>query len=471
MENSHILIVEDDPRYIKLYSDALETHRYTLDVERELSAGLQAVQKNVPDLVLLDLSFDGTPEGGLTFISAALENQADLPIIIISAHSDSTIINKALDLGAVDYIVKDHSLHELLPIRVHHTLKRTLFEKRRKTQIELHKGFIFGPGKIIIGQSPKMLEVYALIEKVARSRSTALILGESGTGKELVAEAIHDRKESAAPYISIDCGAVPESVLESELFGVKARYPGFHNTEPLIGKMEVVGEGTLLLDEIGNMGIGLQAKLLRVLEERRFSPLGSEKIQLLAQIIASTNIDFKLAIESKRFREDLYYRLNDVPILLPPLRERKEDIPLVVSYILDQYRFQTDRTVEVLPQTLEKLIEYDWPGNVRELVKTVHRALIGTQSQYLTPKHIELSGSGATRSRAESGAADEPEKPSPPIVGNYKKMVQEYQKKLLRLALDRTKGNQSEAAKLLGLHRTHFIRLINFHGLNKMEEM
>lgn len=468
MEKNRILIVEDDLKYIRLYKDVLETHRYILDVEQELSAGLQAVKKRVPDLVLLDMSFDGMPHGGLTFISTALKDQPDLPIIVISAHSDSSIINTALDRGAVDYLVKDASLHGLLPIRIHQTLKSRCLEKQIRDKINFHNGFVFGPGRIIIGQSPRMHQVYALIEEVARNRSTVLILGESGTGKELVAQAIHARKETQAPFTSIDCGAIPESVLESELFGVKARYPGFHNTEPLIGKMEAAGEGTLLLDEIGNMSIGLQAKLLRVLEERKFTPLGAEEIPLLAQVITSTNIDFKSTIESGRFREDLYYRLNDVSILLPPLRERKEDIPLLVRYIVDQYRFQTDRAIETLPQALEKLIAYDWPGNVRELAKTVQRALMTCQSQYLTPKHIDLSDSSAMRPQAETGETDETEPSSQPIVGNYKKMVREYQKMLLRSALDRTRGNQSEAAKLLGLHRTHFIRLINLHGLNKL---
>lgn len=470
MENSRILIVEDDPKYIKLYKNALETHPYAIDVERGLSGGLKAVRKRPPDLVLLDLSFDGAPEGGLCFISDALHDLPDLPIIIISAHSDSAIINKALDLGAVDYIVKDHSLYELLPVRISQTLKKTRLEKRVKVQTELHNGFVFGAGKIIVGKTPKMRQVYALIQKVARNRSTVLVLGESGTGKELVAQAVHALKEIEAPFVSIDCGAVPEAVLESELFGVRARYPGFHNTEPLVGKMEAAGRGTLLLDEIGNMGVALQAKLLRVLEEKRFRPLGGEEIPLFAQVIASTNIDFKSAIKSKSFREDLYYRLNEVPILLPPLRERKEDIPLQVRYILEQHRFQTGRTVEILPQTIEKLIAYDWPGNVRELAKTVHRALMTCQSQYLTPRHIELSGSGVVTPSAEAGAVDETETAGQPIVGNYKKMVREYQRGLLRSALDRTRGNQSEAAKLLGLHRTHFVRLINLHGLNKPEE-
>ncbi len=473
MENGRILIVEDDPRYAKLYRDALRSSGYAIEVAKEPSAGLRALQERPPDLVLLDLTFDGTPQGGLDFISCALEDRSDLSIITISAQSDSAMINKAIELGAVDYIVKDHSLYELLPFRINQALKRMRLEKLIQTQIDLHNGFAFGPGRVIVGKSPKMCQVYALIEKVAWSRSTVLILGESGTGKELVAQAIHARKGSNAPFISIDCGSVPETVLESELFGVKAHYPGFHNRESLIGKLEAAKEGTFLLDEIGNMSIGLQAKLLRVLEERRFRPLGGEELVLRAQVISSTNIDFRTAIESGRFREDLYFRLNEVRIVLPPLRDRRDDIPLLVRHLLDQFRSQTGRTVEMLPQALDKLIAYDWPGNVRELAKTLHRALMACQSQYLAPKHIDLSLSGGGMRPEEAGDASkiDPDTVTLATIGNYKKLVQEYQKTLLRSALERADGNQSEAARLLGLNRTHFIRLLKRYDLTKSGEV
>lgn len=455
MENGRILIVEDDPRYVKLYRDALRSSGYEIEVAKEPSAGLRALQGKPPDLVLLDLTFDGTPQGGLDFIICALKDRPDLSIMVISAQSDSAMINKAIELGAVDYIVKDHSLYELLPFRINQALKRMRLEKLIQTQIDLHNGFAFGPGKVIVGKSPKMYQVYALIEKVAWSRSTVLILGESGTGKELIAQAIHARKGRGQPFISIDCGSVPEAVLESELFGVKARYPGFHNREPLVGKLEEAKEGTFLLDEIGNMSIGLQAKLLRVLEERKFRPLGGEELPLRAQVVSSTNIDFKTAIASGRFREDLYYRLNEVRIVLPPLRDRREDIPLLVNYFLNQFRVQAGRVIEILPQALDKLMVYDWPGNVRELGKTLHRALMTSQSQYLAPKHIDLSPSGGG-----TQSSDEAESLLLGTVGNYYKLVREYQKTLLHSALEQASGNQTEAAKLLCLNRTHFLRLL-----------
>ena len=197
---------------------------------------------------------------------------------------------KALDLGAVDYMVKDHSLYNLLPFRVAETLKKSRMEKQIKKQVETHGGFIFGLGQVIIGKTPRMHELYEVIERVAKNRSTVLIMGESGTGKELVARSIHAHNGmNSEPFLSIDCGAVPKNILESELFGVRAHYPGFHNKERLVGKFEAVGEGTLLLDEIGNMDVDLQTSLLRVLEEKLFTPLGNTtSLPLRAQVIAST---------------------------------------------------------------------------------------------------------------------------------------------------------------------------------------
>lgn len=238
--------------------------------------------------------------------------------------------------------------------------------------------------------------------------------------------------------------------------------------------MEAAKEGTFLLDEIGNMSIGLQAKLLRVLEERKFRPLGGEDLPLRAQVVSSTNIDFKTAIQSGRFREDLYYRLNEVRIVLPPLRDRLEDVPLLARHLLDQLRSQTGRAVEILPQALDKLMAYDWPGNVRELAKTLQRALMACQSQYLAPKHIDLSLTGGKTQQPEAAGdttKDDAESFHPVTVGNYKKMVREYRKMLLRSALELADGNQSEAARLLGLNRTHLIRLLGRHDLTKSGEM
>ena len=460
MDSGTILVVEDDPGYLKLYSELLGSTGYTTEMRQDPKSGLEALRIKVPDLVLLDLTFNGLTQSGLSFIAEAMRYKPDISIIVISAQNESEIIIKALDLGAVDYIVKDHSLYELLPFRVNQTLKRTRLEKQVKEQWDLYNGYAFGAGKIIVGKSPKMYQIFDQIETAAWNRSTVLIVGESGTGKELVAQAIHTRKNLVhSRLVSIDCGAVPKTVLESELFGVRAKYPGFHNPERLVGKFEAVGEGTLLLDEIGNMEVALQAKLLRVLEERQFVPLGyTDPIPLKARVIASTNIRFDEAIRSGKFREDLYYRLNDVPIVIPPLRDRKEDISLLVNYFLERYKTQSEREMTILPEALEKLKAYDWPGNIRELGKAIQRAITGCQSHYLTPKHFDFIGRPSHRAdpeedRQKTTGMERKEK-------DYKSQVAECQKSIVLQALEENDWNKTKTAEQLGLNRQYFLRLL-----------
>lgn len=468
MGEGFILVVEDDPNYSELYKDLLEGTGYTLRFEQNPKAGLEAIESRIPDLVLLDLTFQGSPQAGLFFISEALQRRPYLTILVISAQDQSAIIMKALDQGAVDYMVKDHTLYNLLPFRVAETLKKNRLEKQVKKQVEIHGGLVFGVGQVIIGKAPSMCEVYEAIERVAKNRSTVMILGESGTGKELVARAIHAHKDSnSEPFLSIDCGAVPKNILESELFGVRSNYPGFHNKDRLIGKLEAVGEGTLLLDEIGNMDTELQATLLRVLEERRFTPLGcTTSLPLRAQVIASTNIDLAGAIRMGKFRSDLYYRLNEVPVVVPPLREHKQDIPLLVQYFLDQHEHLRGNRIDILPETLEILMAYGWPGNVRELQKTMRRALTACQSQYLTPKHFQLPPSIANKpgSDNETGNMDRAlsitvDLPSETISLN--EYTNEARRVYAEYIMQKVNGNRSMAAAILGVNIRTLRRVLN----------
>jgi DNA-binding NtrC family response regulator len=439
-----------------------------LGFERNPGKGLEAIETRMPDLVLLDLTFDGTPQAGLSFISEAVRRWPDLTILVVSAQDQSGIIMKALDLGAVDYMVKDHSRYELLTFRVMETLKKARLEKQSKSQVEIHSGFVFGAGQVIIGKSAKMHKVYEAIERVAQNRSTVLIIGESGTGKELVARAIHARKGlNRDPFLSIDCGAIPKAVLESELFGVRSNYPGFHNKERLIGKLEAAGQGTLLLDEIGNMDVDLQSSLLRVLEEKQFTPLGNTTpLPLQAQVVASTNIDLDLAIRSGKFRGDLYYRLNEVPILVPSLRERKEDIPLLVQFYLDQHERLHGTRIDILPETLQVLMAYDWPGNVRELQKAMGRALTLCQSQYLTPRHFQPSAASQEKPKPDRTArnasstdwirVDLPEGALP--LNDFSMAARRVYAKHI---LQKTKGNRPAAAAILGIDVRTLRRVLN----------
>ncbi|MDC4207150.1 MAG: sigma-54 dependent transcriptional regulator (plasmid) [Candidatus Manganitrophus sp.] len=460
MNTGDILVVEDDPRFLKLYRDVLETAGYTATLKKDPESGIQALKTKFPDLVLLDLTFNGADQGGMDFIVEALRYKPDISIIVISAHDESSTIMKAMDLGAVDYIVKDQSLYEFLPIRVGQTLKRTRLEKQIRSQWELHHGFAFGSEKIIIGKSPQMFQVFQLIEQAAASRSTTLIIGESGTGKELVAQAIHARKgQLSGPFVSIDCGAIPKTVLESELFGVRAKYPGFHNADRLVGKFEAAEDGTILLDEIGNMEVDLQAKLLRVLEERQFSPLGApQPTHLRAQVVASTNIRFDEAIQSGRFREDVYYRLNNIQIVVPPLRDRKEDIPLLVQYFLDRFKRQSGNSTEILPEALEKLVAHDWPGNVRELSRVMQRALTANQSRYLIPKNFDFNSASGIKS--EVVGEQQAYIPTKNAGVSYKILVREYQKSILVSALKENDWNQTKAAEQLQISRTYLLMLL-----------
>jgi DNA-binding NtrC family response regulator len=462
MDKGTILVVEDDLNYLELYRDVLGSAGYTIVIETDPKTGLAAIDKHTLDLVLLDLTFYGTPQAGLDFIGESVRRWPDLPIIVISSQDQSGIIMKALDLGAVDYIVKDQSLYDLLAFRVGQTINKKHLERQIKEQLESHGGFVFGAGRVIIGKSQKMYQVYELIEQVAAKRSTVLILGESGTGKELVAQAIHTRKGlPQAPFVSIDCGSVPMTILESELFGVIANYPGFHNKAPLIGKLEVAGEGTLFLDEIGNMEVDLQASLLRVLEERQFTPLGcAAAVPFPAQVIASTNVNLEAAIKGGKFREDLYYRLNKIPIVLPPLRERKEDIPLLVRYFVNQHESRNGDRIEILPEALEKLSQYDWPGNIRELSNVLQRALTMGHSQYLTPKHFDFSASVPKGLEAD-GAKVNSNRTGP----TYKEQILGNEKSVLLSALEQAGWNQTEAAKRLKIDRAHFIRRMKRHGI------
>jgi transcriptional regulator with PAS, ATPase and Fis domain len=289
-----------------------------------------------------------------------------------------------------------------------------------------------------------------------------LILGESGTGKELVAQAIHARKGQASlPFVSINCGSIPRTIIESEFFGIRANYPGFHNKDPLTGKLEASGKGTLFLDEIGNMEMGAQASLLRVLEERRFTPFGGTgAVPFQAQVIASTNVDLDAAISDGRFRKDLYYRLNEVPIVMPPLRDRKEDIPLLVRYFLNPHETRSGSRIEILPEALEKLTTHNWPGNVRELSKVIQHAVTICQSQYLTPKHFDLSPHGSDGSETRGETDDKRKR-----VSTYREQMLENEKTVLLAALEQSGWNQAKAAKRLKLYRTNLIRLMKRHGI------
>ncbi len=462
MKPPSILIIEDDAHFVTLQKMLLLEAGYTVQTVAHPNEADEAIKQSSPDLILLDLTFQGSQQPGLHFLEEALAIHPTLHIIVISSHDQSPLIIKALDLGAMDYIVKDDTIFDFLSFRVAQAFERIIAERQLRQSVEIHGGYVFGPGKILVGRSPAMLEVYDLIERVSEKKINALILGESGTGKEVVADAIHSKKLIDAPFVSIDCGALPKGILESELFGVRENYPGMHNKEKLVGKLEASGEGTLLLDEIGNMDLDLQASLLRVLQEKTFSLLGThEVLPLRSQVIASTNADLLRAVEERRFREDLFYRLNEVPIVLPPLRQRKKDIPLLVQHFIDCDKSQHGPARTALPETLQLLMDYDWPGNVRELGRVIQRALLRSDAQYLTPRDIGLP----SRPHGASLSQKNTVRQNP---GSYKHDMGLFERSLIESALQETNWNQTTAAQKLEISRQHLIRLMKKHGLKNV---
>lgn len=320
-----------------------------------------------------------------------------------------------------------------------------------------------------VGQSKVMQEVFELIESVADSDSTILIFGESGTGKELVAQAIHEQSPRAKNYfVPVNCGAIPHELLESEFFGhVKGAFTGA--TCKRDGRFKIADGGTIFLDEIGNMSPSLQVKILRVLQDKSFEPVGSTKTEHVdVRVIAATNIELEAAVREGRFREDLYYRLHVIPIQLPPLRERREDIPLLVDYFIKQYNQEKSRNIGgILPEALQVLCRYDWPGNVRECQNVIQRLVVlkregVIQLEDLPPKLLSASMSGFA-GRSVSVSMD-----IPPDGIDFNEVVEAFENQLLVQALEKTNWNKNRAAQLLNINRTTLVEKLKKKNIRKV---
>jgi|GEM_PF-886352 len=386
-----VLVMEQNPLYSSIYRNTLNRFGKNIIIAPGRRAALYLLKKQSPEIVFIEIQIDGSPKEGLLFIEQAIMERPNLALVVISSIDDPNTIEAALKLGVIDYLIKQNSSHAEIEFKIGNLIKELESEICLTENVLRNEGLRIGSGQNIVGKSHLMLPVYRTIRRVAEDKSTVLVLGGSGTGKELVAKAIHAGKTGRSPFVSIDCGCIQKTLLESELFGVVANYPGMHNKERLMGQFEAAGAGTLLLDEIGNMPVDLQASLLRVLQEREFRPVGAEKpLSLHAQIVATTNSNLDDAISVGQFREDLYHRLNVIRIVLPDLKQRREDIPLLVDYCLKQHESRLGFRANILPEAMKKLIEYDWPGNVRELFQTLHRALTIHRSSHLAPHHFDF---------------------------------------------------------------------------------
>jgi DNA-binding NtrC family response regulator len=433
-----ILIVEDEARIRRLLElDLGEAGFHTLSAA-DAEKGLDLLRREQIDLVLTDLKLPGM--GGLEFLQAAKRLNGVLPVVVMTAYGTVETAVEAMKAGATDYVLKPFALAEMRLVVQKELDVRRLREENLTLREALGRRYDY-PN--IVARSSKMQEVLALAERVAATVSTVLIGGESGVGKDLIARLIHQRSSRAAgPFVKINSTAIPENLLESELFGYeKGAFTGAAASKP--GKFELADKGTLFLDEIGDIPPVTQVKLLRVLQEREFERLGGTRtIKVDVRLIAATNRDLRVALEEGTFREDLYYRLNVVPIDLPPLREHKEDIPDLVHLFLSRLAERSKKAQPgISSEALQKLVEFHWPGNVRELENIVERACALTTGAMIEPSDIHIDRLPPRDSLGEAALLPEG------------KTLDQWEDDLIREAYRRANGNKSEAARMLGLSR------------------
>ena len=435
---SAILIVEDEARMRRLLELDLGEAGYQTFSAADAEKGLELLRREQIDLVLTDLKLPGS--SGLEFLQAAKHLNAALPIVVMTAYGSVETAVEAMKAGASDYVLKPFALAEMRLVVQKELDVRRLREENRSLREALGRQYSY-PN--IVARSAKMQEVLALAERVAATPSTVLIGGESGVGKDLIARLVHQRSSRASgPFVKINSTAIPENLLESELFGYeKGAFTGATASKP--GKFELADKGTLFLDEIGDVPPATQVKLLRVLQEREFERLGGTRtVKVDVRLIAATNRDLRAALEQGTFREDLYYRLNVVPIDIPPLREHKEDIPELVSLFLARLAQKSQKKVDgITPEALRKLTDFHWPGNVRELENIVERACVLGTGPWIVPGDIQIDH---LPDRNTSGGA--------PLLPEGKTLDQ-WEDELIREAYRRANGNKSEAARMLGLSR------------------
>jgi len=455
MARERILVVDDDEDIRDLLSDRLESMGYRVLVAEDGKEGLTAIRRQSPDLVFMDIQMPRM--NGFDVLEKLKEEQLDTTVIVITAHGNVETAVKSMRLGAYDFIEKPFDTG-----RIEVVVEKALRQVHLQREHEVLQDVLSERDPTVIGESASMAAVFSTAERAAGSDATVLLLGESGTGKEVLARAIHewsDRK--SGPFVAVNCAALPDQLLESSLFGhEKGSFTGA--TALKKGKFEVARGGTILLDEIGDLKQELQAKLLRVLQDGEFERVGgTDPLQADVRILAATNRNLEEAMKEGTFREDLYYRLNVVSITLPPLRQRKDDVPLLAQHFVEQYGKDTKRTFNgISPEALASLTRYSWPGNIRELANTIERAVV------LGPGPlIELDDlPDRVRSGEVSGAM-----PAPSDLP-YHQAVEESKRAIIVNALNRTGGNQSKAAEFLGLQRTYLARLITNLGLRERNE-
>jgi DNA-binding NtrC family response regulator len=449
--HERILVVDDEEHMLVLFESVLGKEGYRVACAGSGEEALQQLHAGEFDLVIADLLLPGMD--GFTLLQQVKATQPMLPYVMLTGHGTVRSAVAAMKEGASDYLTKPVDTDELKVV-----VEKALELRRLTHEVELLRAQVASESRFphIIGCSPPMRALLRLVELVASSDSTVLLQGESGTGKELIAKAIHEyspRRER--PFVTIDCGTVPESLLESELFGyVKGAFTGAVTNKK--GLFEEAHGGTLFLDEVGDVMPMFQAKLLRVLQTGEIRPVGSTKrVAVDVRIIAATNKDLKKMVAERQFRDDLYYRLAVVPLLLPPLRERREDIPLLIEHFLKQSCERNRQPHKTLaPTTLRLLIEAPWPGNVRELQHAIERAVVLSPGSEIVPESITMASPERTTTFT----------PTLQELDRARTMLENAEREKLRVALERAGHNRSHAAKLLGVSRsTLYEKLKRYH--------
>jgi two-component system response regulator AtoC len=454
-----VLIVDDEANLRKVLAAMLRREGYAILTASDGEEAWSLLRTHRVDVVLTDLRMPKID--GMTLLERITKERRELPVVMLTAHGTVDTAVTAMKLGAFDYLTKPFDQDEL----------RVIIKKAADTAAKNDEEPALEPtGRFgMIGQSPSLEDVFRTIEKVASSPSTVLITGESGTGKELIASALHHHSPRAnKPFIKINCAAIPRDLLESELFGhEKGAFTGASSSKP--GRFELADEGSLFLDEIGTIPLEMQVKLLRALQESEFERVGGiTTIRVNVRLIAATNSDLKTEAQAGRFREDLYYRLNVVPITLPPLRERKDDIPHLVNHFLEKFNKRLGKKVERLSLgALECLQRYGWPGNIRELENVIERGVLFAEGSELTEGELPNALRESERESQKPSTKDTGDLPIRTPVGPLKEIVRQHteslEKDLIARALEETGGNVTKAARRLEISRKSL--------QNKMKEL
>jgi two-component system, NtrC family, response regulator AtoC len=446
---SLILIVDDDRNLCKVLKGLLEKASFNVLTAHDVDTAIPIIDKRDLDLIITDLKMPG--KSGMDLLTLSQGRKPYVPVILITAYGTIEAAVASMKKGAYDFITKPFDENELLNV-----IRKALSESQKNKEIistYFDKEVYFLPD--IIGNSPAIQQVLQTVQKIGPTDSTVLITGETGVGKELIAKAIHSSSHRRNDtFVKVNCAAIPETLLESELFGYeRGAFTGAVTSKP--GRFEIAHKGTVFLDEIGEIPLHLQAKLLNVLQDRAFERLGGVKtIKVDLRIIAATNIDLQTAVQSGKFRSDLFYRLNVVPIHIPPLRERKDDLIPLVDYFFKKFTIKYQKIIHILPEVIAAFSNYDWPGNVRELENVIERLVVMSETDKLSLDQLPAEIRGTN-----------PSVEAPTFKEKIYDISRITEKQMIIDALNKTNQNRTKAATLLGISRRTLQNKIKEYGL------